>query len=543
MVAKTKKEIVAAHPENPYAEREGLVYARVSSKRQETEGSGLQSQEGRCVHDLHSIKVSHVQTFADSYSGGGDFMNRPAMREMLNYIDANPHRKFVVIFDDLSRFARDVEFHLKLRAAFKARDVLLRCLNYNLDDSPEGRFAETIVAASNELDRHKNRRQVIQKMKARLDLGYWPFRKKRGYDMPLHPLHGKFSVPNAEGLGIVKDALEAFATGNLARQIDVARFLVEREFWGRQSADKCITQTKALLQDCFYCGDIEYKSWGVVRHEGKHQGIITRETYALIQKRLMRDGVRGKVRKTASEDFPMRRLILCHCCGIVLTAAWSKGRSARYGYYYCQNKSCNLYSKMFRKSDVEEGFKSLLVRNEINPAIEKVLVTVFDRVWGQEMRNVEWNKSLTQERVVALRKKIHELAELSRKTSSDMVRREYEKEMETAAKEVEGLDAGARLHDDLDTPYRTALEKAVGLLKSPISIWENVNVYEKQRLFFFLFNEKLPYFPGEGYRTAYSLSTTRLFEELVTTNSTDVEMGGIEPPSESGRKFTSTMRS
>src|SRR6185369_10903180 len=91
---------------NPYEGRVGLVYARVSSKRQEIEGSGLGSQEERCVKYLNSISVPHEKTYPDTYTGGGDFMNRPEMREMLADIDARPHKKFLVVFDDLKRFAR-----------------------------------------------------------------------------------------------------------------------------------------------------------------------------------------------------------------------------------------------------------------------------------------------------------------------------------------------------------------------------------------------------------------------------------------------------
>jgi len=82
-------------------------------------------------------------------------MKRPAMKKMLEYIDAHPHKKYVVVFDDLSRFARDVFFHIKLRAEFRKRDVILRCLNYNFDESEEGEFAELIFAGKAELDRNK----------------------------------------------------------------------------------------------------------------------------------------------------------------------------------------------------------------------------------------------------------------------------------------------------------------------------------------------------------------------------------------------------
>lgn len=57
-------------PTNPYEGCLGLVYVRVSGKKQETQGYGRESQEGRCKADLASISVPFVKTFPDTYTGG-----------------------------------------------------------------------------------------------------------------------------------------------------------------------------------------------------------------------------------------------------------------------------------------------------------------------------------------------------------------------------------------------------------------------------------------------------------------------------------------
>ena len=98
-----------------------IIYCRVSSARQKEEGHGLESQEHRCRQyaQLHGYEVEAV--FPDDASGGGDFMKRPGMVALLSYLDAKPNENFVIIFDDLKRFARDREFHFKLKAALSAR--------------------------------------------------------------------------------------------------------------------------------------------------------------------------------------------------------------------------------------------------------------------------------------------------------------------------------------------------------------------------------------------------------------------------------------
>ena len=152
--------------------KRALIYPRVSSAKQRLEGSGLESQEQRCREYAEAQGYIVEAVFPDEFSGGGDFMNRPGMVALLSYLDAQKGRPYVVIFDDLKRFARDTEFHLKLRREFSKRGAEIECLNFKFEDTPEGKFIETLMAAQGELEREQNRRQVVQKMKARVENGF-----------------------------------------------------------------------------------------------------------------------------------------------------------------------------------------------------------------------------------------------------------------------------------------------------------------------------------------------------------------------------------
>jgi hypothetical protein len=55
------------------------------------------------------------------------------------------------------------------------------------------------------------------------------------------------------------------------------------------------------------------------------------------------------------------------------------------------------------------------------------------------------------------------------------------------------------------------------------TIWQNVDAFEKQHLFFLIFPEKLPYERSSGYQTAKAPSSTRLFEAFADMNPFDVE--------------------
>ncbi|MEK7088776.1 MAG: recombinase family protein [Patescibacteria group bacterium] len=515
-----------------YEGRIGLIYARVSSKRQETDGTGLMSQDSRCVKELDRLSIPYDKTFPDSYSGGGDFMKRPAMRELLAYIDANPHKKFLVVFDDLKRFARDAKFHFELKTAFHIRDVKLLCLNYNFDESAEGKFVELMFAGQAQLEREQNRRQVIQKQKARLDLGYWPFGAKKGYQLIKDPVHGKLSIATKEGLEVLKPALENFALGVFVRKIDVCRFLVEKGFWTKQSPEKYIDKLTQILKDPFHMGDIEYPIWEVSRRRGKHEGIISAETFDLIQKRLKKEDSGIRIRRDVSSDFPLRNLVLCAHCLNPLTAAWTTNarKKSRWPYYVCHTKGCEAYGKSLRKNDVEDGFIAILQKNNLKPEVGELVTLMFDRTWGDETKKESGLHQQDKDHKDSLSNEIALLAKMAASAKSEAVRSVYEGQIEGLAEQIESLDGKLAIKADMNIPYRTALDKSTTMLKSPYKAWINLDLLEQRRLFYFIFDTKLPYSQKEGYRTNEVPTAIRLFEEFATTNPSDVEMGEIESP-------------
>ena len=205
--------------------RQALIYCRVSSRAQEADGHGLQSQETRCREFAASKGHEVAAVFPDTITGGGDFMKRPGMVALLSFLDAQPDTQFVVIFDDLKRFVRDTRFHLDLREAFLVRGATIECLNFKFDETPEGEFIETIMAAQGALERKQNGRQVSQKMKARMQNGYYTFAAPFGCRYDKFREHGKMLVRDEPKASIVQEALEGYANGRFQNQVDIRNFL------------------------------------------------------------------------------------------------------------------------------------------------------------------------------------------------------------------------------------------------------------------------------------------------------------------------------
>ena len=108
-----------------------------------------------------------------------------------------------------------------------------------------------------------------------------------------------------------------------------------------------------------------------------------------------------------------------------------------------------------------------------------------------------------------------------------------EKQIEKYAEKIESLEAKLSANYDYSIPYRTSVKEVLQVLENPYSVWQNYNVYQKQKFFSFIFDENLEYDKIEGYRTPnYSLPIT-LFETITNNEPDMVETMGIEPMSKS----------
>ena len=281
--------------------RKALLYCRISTAEQ----TGLPSQEYRCREYAkeHGYEVEAV--FPDERTGSGDFMNRPGIRAILNYIDARPHQNYVVIFDDLKRFARDTEFHLALRRTFKGRGATVECLNFQFEDTPEGRFIETVFAAQSALEREQNLRQVNQKMRARLMRGYWTFRPGLGYEYEENKEHGKFLVRKEPFASIVVEAFEGLATGRFSTIGQIKTFFESHPAFPRnRNGEVHTSRVREMMSSRLYVSYLDVPKWGILV-EGKHEPLISLHTWQAAQERLAGKRI-VPARKDIHVDFPLR---------------------------------------------------------------------------------------------------------------------------------------------------------------------------------------------------------------------------------------------
>ena len=180
----------------PQKSSKAIIYCRVSSSRQVSEGHGLSSQETRCREFAGHKHYKVVQVFHEE-GVTGSLLDRPQMKEMLAFLKQHKRQQpHVVIIDDISRLARDMETHIKLRASIQDAGGKLESPSIEFGEDSDSRLVEHLLASVAAHQREKNTEQVTNRMRARMMGGYWVFQAPKGYRYEKKEGHGKILVRN-----------------------------------------------------------------------------------------------------------------------------------------------------------------------------------------------------------------------------------------------------------------------------------------------------------------------------------------------------------
>ena len=506
-----------------------VIYCRVSSTAQVKRGHGLESQETRCRQHAEG-KGYHVDAvFPDDASGGGDFIHRPGMVALLSFLDAQPDKSYVVIFDDLKRFARDTEFHRKLRRELMARDARPECLNFRFEDTPEGEFIETIMAAQGELERKQNRRQVIQKMKARAEAGYWLFHPPYGYRFEKVPGHGKMLVPNEPQASVVTAVLERFANGQLATIAEAKRFLdASPAFADLPASGIKFDGVKAMLERPIYAGYISIPKWDMHLIKGQHQPLISFKTYQEIQERLNWRPL-APVRKDTNALFPLRGFISCNCCGAPMTGALSKGRSRHYAYYFCNQKSCTAYRQNIRGEKLHGEFETFLQGLRPKPQLIETLTSIIRDLWQERLARASDEAKAAKTELQQIEAEIERTLTRAVEAENPALIKAYETKVTRLEEKRIALTEKTVKTPKPRITYDATIRTALEFLLNPWKLWVSERIEDRNLTLKLVFAEPLAYCRERGIRTGDLTLPFKVLAGISTPNSGMVGLAGLEP--------------
>lgn len=510
--------------------QKAIIYCRVSDKKQKHDGDGLQSQEHRCRDYAAGRGYAVEAVFHDDVSGGGDFMKRPGMVAMLKFMDKRAHEGYVVIFDDLKRFARDTIFHLKLRQELATYNATVECLNFKFEDTPEGQFVETVIAAQGQLERLQNRRQTLQKMKARVERGYYVFACPVGYRYEKVGSHGRMLVKHEPVASLIQQALEGFASGRFETQAEVKRFLESHAEYPRDRGGELRAQRVTnLLTRPVYTGYVEAPKWGVSLRKGHHEALISFETFQKIQGRIS-GNAKAPARKNLLQDFPLRGFVTCGDCATPLTACWSRGCRSRYAYYFCPKRGCESYGKSVRREVIEGEFEALLKELKSTEGVFRLARSMFEDLWNHRLESAAARANELKAELEKTQRGVEQFLDRIADAQLPSVITAYEnriRKLEERRIELnEKIANCGRPLCSFDDTLRTALD----FLENPVKLWTSPHLEHKRAVLKLAFTERLAYQRKKGFRTPAPALPFKVLADFKRKKGKVARPEGFEPP-------------
>ena len=141
-----------------------------------------------------------------------------------------------------------------------------------------------------------------------------------------------------------------------------------------------------LLERPLYAGYIDVPKWKIRLQPAKHEPLVSFEIWEKVQDRL-NGKPRAPIRKDINADFPLRGFIICDDCGNPMTAAWSKGRDAKYPYYFCHQRDCVERHKSIRKERLEEEFEAFLLSLRPTRLLFNLAERMLRDLWDERLAN------------------------------------------------------------------------------------------------------------------------------------------------------------
>jgi len=512
----------------PDALQKAVIYTRVSDIKQVREGDGLASQETRCREYAKYKHYDVVEVFCDKGVSGG-LIDRPGMLTMIAFLKKHQNQNFIVIIDDISRLARGLEAHLQLRSSLNDAGGKLESPSIEFGEDSDSILVENLLASVAQHHRQKNGEQTKNRMRARVQNGYWVFQTPLGYKFEKTKEHGKLLVRDEPVASIIAEALEGYAAGRFDSPSEVKRFLDNQLAYPKNKKGEVhLSRIGDLLSRTLYAGYITYEPWNIHLQPAKHEPLISLETWQINQnKRLGRandpSNKKAPIRKDTSSDFPLRGFVKCCDCDRPMTASWSKGsKGGMYGYYFCQTKGCESYRKNIRKDIIEEDFEALL--HGIQPAQEafQVLRSMLEDLWEDRRAKVKAITCKINSEIDKLEDKASQVMSRLLSTTSPTLITAYEGEIQRIEENklvlVEKAVKSGQPLKPFEEIYRTSLE----FLLSPWKLWASNNIIERRTLLRLAFTGRIAYCRNKGYRTqetAMLFNVLKDIKSLASTNS------------------------
>ena len=510
------------------------IYARVSSKKQVNEGTGLESQIIRCMNYAKENGYKVIKTFQEK-GVSGQLKYRPELEKLLSELKKNKNEKILLV-DSASRLSRSLENSIFYKVRLSKLNTKFVTADMNIPDDINGELLFNLVSSVNQHAAQSNQIRVHHRMHACMENGRYILNTPFGYERYNDPKLGKIIRPDGNNSIIAKELLERFASNDLETIADVQKCLLKRlpaksnNYTYRNKQASNILKKSAL-----YAGLIIYekqddriseKKWSI-NTIGKHKPIISLEIHNKVQRKLKNP---RKIYKTNNTDkFPLRGNLKCNGCGGNMTSNFSKSKSGNYiGYYRCNSYDCDYEKKNINKDLVEEIYlsylKSISLDNDFIDTINDVTKLVL-----QEINQIsKYEKIKINKKIKDLQNNIDSLIEKLSQDKFINIQEEIASSITTKKEEIIKLKSDLD-HLKNDTSFDQILPDIIRLFEDLSGHWSSLNPKSKKNINNLLFPDGIKFTLDQKITTPKLAMPFNIFQRNYDDKSNLVEPRGIEP--------------
>lgn len=352
-----------------------IIYPRVSSLDQ-VDGTSLSTQEKECRRWCAERGTEIVAAYIEA-GESAKTADRTQLLAALDFIEERKDIDFFVVHK-IDRFARQSRDFFNIKARLAAAGCRMVSVSEPLEDSPSGRFMESVLAAQAQFDNEVRADRCRTGMVESVKRGAWVWAPPLGFKIAKLPDRTATLIHDPVTAPLILKIFELFASGT--SQSTLIGLTASWGLCGRTGKPLTKQSISKMLRHVVYAARLQTR---LVKGEqfGNWQPIVPPELFDRVQAMLDGSIQAGRSHTTKRPEFILKGLILCASCGRKLTASWSKGRRGQqYPYYHCPHCA---NGQRLRLEDMHDEFTALLDRIVIRPEhIAMLRKTVTNHIKG-----------------------------------------------------------------------------------------------------------------------------------------------------------------
>jgi site-specific DNA recombinase len=492
-----------------------IIYIRVSTTEQAEHGYSLKDQLETCLDYAGKNNYKVLRVFSEK-GESAKTTNRTELKKLLEFVNLKSGDiKYLIVYK-LDRLSRNLLDYTNLINLLSKHNISLKSATESISETPEGELMQNIIASFAQFDNQQRGRRTRSGMIQAVKDGRYVWKAPIGYIN--NKIEGGVSLLPTDEKIIIEKIFNDFARGKKQHEI-----IKDLSHIGIKIAKQSL---KKILLNPVYIAKIKTSFFDFLVN-GDWEPIVDEVVFYKVQDILAKKSL-SYVFKERTDDFPLRKLLLCPECNSKLTGSWSKGRSKKYPYYHCTKKGCRF--KPVRKEKVEKLFNDFL--RLLEPA---------DRVlddFSKAARDFVYSKKNINDKMISsLERKLNEL-EIKKARIEDLaiegtfskerfIIKINEVEKDIAKKKVE-IDNTQKENIDIES----VLDYFRYFVKNLASLWNESDLDRKRRFQDYIFPKGI-YIENNILRTTQLNPVIKALEDykdrVINSLSPMVAHRGLEP--------------